>query len=162
MEGADWAALVVGVASLGVSAAALIIAVFAIKASDRNSSASTLVTLNDGFRQGWARFRDTEDEQQRYCELSELLNHFEIACAIYVQQSIHGTAREILGEYLCHTLAILVDDEEAKQWARAMVGADAESTFKYISKFEDLMRKSRRAPDEPLITRSRRADWRGV
>lgn len=146
----DMAALLISGASLVAAIVALVVARDAIRKSDRNTSAAMLVTLYEAFRQGWARFQaETDPERSRY-EMAELMNTFEIACAIHHEQSIHGVSREILEEYLRDTLRKFADDEDAAGCIRAM--RDGPSTFKYLALFLHGQRRYERIAREPLIT----------
>lgn len=146
-----WATLVLSGASLVVALAALLVAWLAISRSDRNTSGATLVTLYESFRQGWARFQNETDDpiRSRY-EMAELMNTFEIACAIHQGRSIHGHSRSILEEYLCDMLAKFAGDDGAAACIRSMV--DGPSTFKYVAMFHAEMARSGRLDVAPLIT----------
>ena len=76
--------------SLAVAVIALCLSWYAITRANRSTSAATLVTLNEGFRQAWERFFQAQGAQQD-AELAELLNLFEIACAIYLEGSLSAT-----------------------------------------------------------------------
>lgn len=147
-ESSDIPALIVSGASFFASLAALSVAWVAIGRSDRNASAATLVTVYQGFRDGWTRYGKAEPEDRRY-EMAELMNVFEIACAIHQDRAIHGVSREILEEYLCHTLSIFSEDEDARREVHAM--KDAASTFKYVAMFEKQMRRPGRISGDPLL-----------
>ncbi|MBW4092605.1 MAG: hypothetical protein HIU82_16080 [Proteobacteria bacterium] len=123
----------VAIISAGVSLIALAVAVVSIRKSDRNSSAATLVALNEGFQQAWHRFLSAEDEPERQYEFSELMNLLEIGCAIYLEGSLSGVSRELAEEYLGNTLSLL----ETNQDARSRIGPMRHSptTFKYIRQF---------------------------
>lgn len=146
----DLTALLISGASLVVSVIALFVAYVAVQRSDRNSSAAMLVTLYEAFRQGWARFQaETDPDRSRY-EMAELMNTFEIACAIHYERSIHGASREILEEYLRDTLTKFAEDEDAARCIRAM--RDGPSTFKFLALFQQGQRRTGQLANEPLIT----------
>src|ERR1700678_863994 len=66
-------AFVVALASLALSVVSIIVAWYAISRSNKTSSAATLVTLYEGFRQAWQRFLDAKDDDKgRQYQLSEL------------------------------------------------------------------------------------------
>lgn len=148
----DWASLIAGLASLGVALVALFIAIAAMKRSDRNASGATLVTLYESFREGWQRFQNEEDHDRCRYEMADLMNTFEIACAIYLDGSIHGHSRELLEEYLCDTLSKFAADEGAVECIRAMI--DGPSTFKFLALFYDEMRRVGRIHPDPLVVRT--------
>jgi hypothetical protein len=148
----DWATLILSAASLIVAFVALLVAVVAMKRSDRNASGATLVTLYEAFRQGWARFQSEGDAERSRYEMAELMNTFEIACAIHQDRSIHGHSRELLEEYLCDTLSKFANDTEAVGCIRAMM--DGPTTFKFLARFYDEMSRSGRVPTDPLVIRT--------
>ena len=123
----------IAVVSSAISLIALAVAVVAIRKSDRNSSAATLVTLNDGFRQAWHRFLPTTEEEERQYEFSELMNLLEIGCAIYLEGSLSGVSRELAEEYFGNTLSLLEAHPEARSRIETM--RHSPTTFKYIRKF---------------------------
>lgn len=126
----DWLAL----ASLLVAAAALGVAVYAIVRANATASAATLVTLNEGFRQGWVRCLspDLSDDLLDY-ELAELLNLFEIACAIYLDRSLSGNSRGLAAEYLKSALSLLTGQQPLN--AKALRLLQDKTTFIFIKKF---------------------------
>jgi len=128
-EASDWIAL----ASGAISFIALGIAIYAVRKGNRNSSAATLVTLNDGFRQAWLRFLNAKDEQTMQAEFSELMNLIEIACAIYLEKSLSGVSRELAREYLEGILNLIKSNADARSRIEAM--RHSPTTFKYIRKF---------------------------
>ena len=121
------------VLSVAVSLIALTVAIVAIRKSDRNTSAATLVTLNEGFRQGWHRFLPAKDEAERQHEFSELMNLLEIGCAIYMEGSLSGVSRELAEEYLGNVLSLLEANQEARTRIEEM--RQSATTFKYIRQF---------------------------
>jgi hypothetical protein len=126
---ADW----VAAASLAVSLVALVVATYAIFKSNRNSSVSTLVTLNEAFRQAWERFFFATDEKQRYRQFCELMNLLEIGCGIQVESSLSGVSKKIMRTYLNDVLALLIDNEYTKTHVPAMVHAP--DTFNNMKTF---------------------------
>ena len=81
----------IAAASLGVAAVALAMSIYAIIRSNKTTSAATLVTLNEGFRQAWERCLQPQiDEATSNYNLAELLNLLEITSAIYLEKSISG------------------------------------------------------------------------
>jgi hypothetical protein len=129
---AVWA-FAVAFASLLVSAISILVACYAIRRSNRNSSAATLVTLYEGFRQAWQRFLDAEDDSERQYQLSELMNLAELACAIHSERSFVGGSRELVQDYLQRSLSLLVDNENVRRQVPAMFHSP--ETFKYIRRF---------------------------
>ena len=122
-----------------ISLSALAVAVFAIRKGNRNSSAATLVTLNDSFRQAWLRFLTAKDDASRQYEFAELLNVMEIACAIYLEKSLAGKSRKLAEEYISHILKLLENDPEKRE--RLVCLINAPTTFEHIRKFREKMRR---------------------
>lgn len=129
-------ALVVALASLSVSVVSIFVAWYAICRSNKNSSAATLVTLYEGFRQAWQRFLDAkDDDKERQYQLSELMNLAELACAIHSERSFVGVSRELVEDYLQSSLSLLVNNEDVRNRIPAMFRSP--DTFKYIRRFLD-------------------------
>ena len=123
---------VIASASLIVATGALIVAWYAIRRANKTTSAATMVTLNEGFRSAWARFFSAEGEQQ-ITELAELLNLFEIACAIRLEGSLSGNSARLISEYLDNALGALASND----YARAQVNPLLQNanTFVFIKRF---------------------------
>jgi hypothetical protein len=130
----------VAAASLGTSIAALVVSNTALKNSDQNSSGATFVSLYDGLRQGWIAVRKAEPGDDQDYQFSELMNSFEIASAIYVERAIHGAFKEMLGEYLCHTLTEIGANDYARD--RISKTRDSANTYKNIRAFQVQMKKA--------------------
>lgn len=128
MSTSDW----IAIASLAVATAALAVSWFAIGRANKTTSAASLVALNEGFRQALGRFLSAEGEAQAY-ELAELLNLFELACAIYLEKSLTGNSRKLMFEYINNVLQVLVKNE----YTNTQVGPllQSESTFIFIRRF---------------------------
>ncbi|WP_156964691.1 hypothetical protein [Methylocapsa aurea] len=112
---------------------ALVVALFAIRKGNRNSSAATMVTLNEAFRQAWRRFLSAGEEAERQHEFAELMNLLEIGCAIYLEGSLSGVSRELTEEYLGNTLSLLESNDDARK--RIELLRHSSTTFKYIRRF---------------------------
>ena len=146
----DCASLATSIGSLAVALIALRVAHVALHRSDRNASAATLVTLNDGFRQGWKRFIDANNPDTKDYEFAELMNLFEIACAIHLDDSVHGASKELLEDYLCRTLSLIGENDYAK--ARLIALRETHNTFKFLAAFLHAMHRMGKAhPIEGLI-----------
>jgi hypothetical protein len=125
--------------SLGVAFAALCVSWYAIRRANRNTSAATLVVLNEGFREAWKRFFHA-NEGELEAELAELLNLFEIACAICLEGSLSGNSSKLMNEYLNMTLRMFVKHEYAREHIESLL--QTERTFIYIKRFLRERRKS--------------------
>jgi hypothetical protein len=123
----------IAIASWAVSLIALAVALFAIRKGNRNSSAATLVTLNEACRQAWHRFLSANGEEERQYEFSELMNLLEIGSAIYLEGSLAGVSRELIEEYLGNALSLLESNQDAR--ARIERMRHSPTTFKYICRF---------------------------
>jgi hypothetical protein len=128
-------------ASLFVAFVALAVACYAILRANKTTSAATLVSLNEGFRSAWGRFF-TAKEEQKTAELAELLNLFEIACAIRLEGSVSGNSAELLREYLDNVLRLLTGNSYICQQVGPLL--QNEATFIFIRKF---LKDSRSRPD---------------
>lgn len=128
------ASLVVASASLGVS-------YYAIRKSDINASAAMLVTLSEAFRSAWDRVLEAiktnrenpSTEDTRYKAFSELLNIFEVACAIINERSIAGFSKRMIHQYLVESLGLIVVNDYAKGQIPKML--TDETTFEHIKAF---------------------------
>jgi hypothetical protein len=117
--------------ALVIGLLALWLAAYAVRRSNENSSAATLVTLYDGLRQAWQRFLSEPNDGRRQFELSELMNLFELTCA--TEGSFVNPSKELLENYLESSLRALLSNAEARARIPAML--DSPDTFKYISHF---------------------------
>jgi hypothetical protein len=95
-----------------------------------------MVTLNDGFRQGWQRVFSPDANKDH--EFSELLNLLEIACGIHKEKSLVGVSRELSREYIEHVILLPEGNEDARRRMEAAIHTP--TTFKYISWFRTDMR----------------------
>jgi len=128
-------------ASLLIASVALVVACYAVSRANRTTSAATLVTLNEGFRSAWGRFFSAKDEQKT-AELAELLNLFEIACAIRQEGSVSGNSAELLREYLDNVLRLLTSNAYICQQVGPLL--QNEATFVFVRRF---LKESRSRPE---------------
>ncbi len=119
-------------ASLLVGIVAFILAFYAILRANKTSSAATMVALNEGFRAAWARFLGAKPTEQEN-ELAELLNLFEIACAIRVEGSLSGNSAILISEYLDNVLRLLISNDYTKAHTLPLI--QDETTFLFIKKY---------------------------
>jgi hypothetical protein len=132
LQTADWIAVVSGAASLVVAVSALAVAIFAIYRGNRNTSAATVVTLNVAFRDAWERFLKASDDDKEF-HFAELMNLFEIACAIYQENSLAGVSGDLMKKYLQDILGVLVKSPYAdEQIPKLLTGS---TTFLEVKKF---------------------------
>lgn len=127
--------LVVGVVALFVAAVSLIVAVYAIRKGNRNSSVATMLTISEAARGAWKRFLSAKDNDTRSYELAELMNLLEVACAMVNERSIAGASEELLRELLRQELDLIDNDDYAKREIATMLSAP--HTFEEIRKFKE-------------------------
>lgn len=123
----------IALVSLGVALAALWVSYLAIIRGNKNGSASSLIALNEGFRQGWERFLTAEGDDARRHQFADLMNLLEIACALEFDKALAGKPREILTEYLSEVFDILNGNEEAKELIGGLIGAP--NNMKYVQQY---------------------------
>jgi len=128
--------LYVAEAGFALSVAGIVIAVIALLRGNKNSSASLMVTLHDGFRQAWVRYLDAPEARKSF-EFHELINLIEVAAATYREKSLVGASREMIEEYICGILRIIASNDDAVAQIHRM--RHSPSTFKYIDRFVDVM-----------------------
>ncbi|WP_263351786.1 hypothetical protein [Acidicapsa acidisoli] len=144
MQTADWIAawsFVVAVLSLIAALLSVYFAIRAIRKSDKNSSVATLVTLNEAFREAWQRLississteQNPASQDNRFADLSELMNLIEIACAIQNEQTLSGVSTELMKTYLDNILDHIVKDSYTRGEIPKMLTDP--STFEHIKKF---------------------------
>ena len=119
----------IAAASLVVAAAALGISIYAIARANKTTSAATLVTLNEGFRQAFERYLGSPSLEN----LAELLNLLEIACAIYLERSVAGNSRILLGEYIKSVVSILAGNQIVGGQAASLL--QSRNTFAFVKRF---------------------------
>jgi hypothetical protein len=117
---------------LALTALGVWFAGWGIRRSNKNSSAATLVALNEGLRQGWDRFLHDDPGKQDH-HFADLLNIFEIACSLWCKRVFIGASREILRDYLDQAFALFKEDEYAISQLRELI--THRTTFKYIRKY---------------------------
>jgi hypothetical protein len=118
--------------SLGLASVALGVSWYAIRRANRTTSAATLVVLNEGFREAWKRFFQANSDQLE-TELAELLNLFEIACAICLEGSLSGNSADLMNEYLNMALRMFVKHEYSREHIEGLL--QTERTFIFIKRF---------------------------
>jgi hypothetical protein len=131
----DWIALISGVSSFTVGAAALIVAIYAIRRGNKNTSAATLVALNVAFRDSWEKFLQAKEDDLdiKAFHFAELMNLFELACAVYREKSLAGNSRDLVRKYMEEILGKLVKSPYAD--ARIPDLLTGETTFIHIKEF---------------------------
>lgn len=129
MSFADKIALV----SFLVSLVALAVSIFAIIRANNTTSGSTIVSLNEAFRQAWDRYFNPKTPEQKPYELAELMNLLEIACAVYDEWSLSGNARELVFDYLQRNLSLLIGHKEINAEIERLL--QDKETFLFIRKF---------------------------
>lgn len=120
------------VSSLAVAAVALVIAAVALRNSDRNSSAATLLAIMEAFRQGWERFEEPDPVKRNY-HFHSLMNLFEVGCAIHQDRSVHGASKSLLEDYMLATLTMIAKDLGARAEITRM--RNSPDVFEYLKRF---------------------------
>lgn len=119
--------------SLLIALVAFVVSLVALHRSDRTSSAGTLVSVYDSISSAWARFLVAEGDAKQNFELAELLNRLEVACAMSLGGGIHGTAKELMDDYVENSLIEIAADGSALQAIHRL--RHRSTTFKYIVRF---------------------------
>lgn len=101
-------------ATLIVSVAAFAVALYAIWRANNTASASTYVALNEALREAWSRFFKAQKEEKE-AALADLLNLFEIACAIRLEGSLSGNSGILISQYLNDILRKLVTNPYTRE-----------------------------------------------
>jgi hypothetical protein len=129
-----------GLSALVVSIVALMVACYAVWRGNRNSSAATMLSLNEGFRQGWVRFLGATSSESKNYELAELMNILEVAAAIQLEGSLAGVSGKLAEEYLCAVLSLLEAHDDAR--TRIKLLRQSAGTFEYLLQFLAQARRS--------------------
>lgn len=87
-------------AGITVAAVGLFFTWHGIRRGNHNSSAASLIAINEAWRQGWERYLSAVDEPAKHQQFAELLNIIEISCALQVRKVFTGVSRELLTAYL--------------------------------------------------------------
>jgi hypothetical protein len=127
--------LVVGIVALFVAAVSLVVAVYAIRKGNRNSSVATLVTITEAAREAWKRFLNAENDNDRGYELAELMNILEVGCAMVNERSLAGVSKDLLKELFKQELAHIDGNEYARGQIKTMMSEP--HTFEQISRFKE-------------------------
>lgn len=132
----------IALASLVVACVAFCVSLLALKRSDNNASAQTIIALTLGFRSSWKEFLEAKEERAKDFEFAELCNLLEVACATYLDRAVHGKSRKILRDYLVSVLGLMAADENVRQ--RITPLRERPDVFEFVKKFAIEMRKSGR------------------
>jgi hypothetical protein len=133
LNASDW----IAIASAAIALIALVVAIYAIRRGNLNASVATLVTLNDGFRQGWQRVFSAGADRDH--EFAELLNLLEIGCGIHKEKSLVGVSRELSREYIEQVILLMEEDDDSRRQIEKAINTP--KTFKYIAWFRQNMRR---------------------
>lgn len=112
-------------------------AFYAVYRGNRNTSVSTLATLNVAFRDAWDRF--IHDEQRKAFHFGELMNLFEIGCAICKEKSLIGVSRSLIEEYMKEALSLLTKNPYAVEKVPGLL--TGKDTFSHIKAFMEEQRR---------------------
>jgi hypothetical protein len=110
----------------------LLVAIFQLRASRRGASATTVIALNESFRQAWLHYSQVSDEGRQHA-FADIMNLLEIACAIEEDKLLVAKGGKLLEDYLCHVLILIQQSEDARQRIERMFVTDR--TFDHIINF---------------------------
>ena len=126
------AGLVIAVVGAVLTVFGLGIAVWTLRRGNKNASAAMVLTINENFRQAWARVLGSTGKTRAF-ELHELLNLIETVCAIHQERSLTGVSRKLVETYLCEILRIIGKDLEVRRAIANM--RNAPTTFEHLRAF---------------------------
>lgn len=106
---------------------------YGVYRGNRNSSAASLIDLNEAWRQAWERYLSAEGEEAKQYQFAELLNILEISCALKIKRVFTGISRELLTEYLDSSLTLLNGNNDAKYRMGNLT--QCPNTFKYVARY---------------------------
>lgn len=113
---------------------ALFIAIRQLQLGRRASSAASVVTINEAFRQAWGRFMDMKaDDPRRFGAFCDVTNLVESACALHEDQVFTSRSGKLLERYLIAILRVIQGDPAARQWVAGMLHDD--HTFEHMRRF---------------------------
>lgn len=99
-----------------VALAALAVALYAVYRGNRNTSAATAAALVVAFRDAWDRYlHDGNDPTRKEFHFAELMNLFEICCAICRENSLIGVSHRLMVSYLRDAWKALEKDPYASE-----------------------------------------------
>jgi hypothetical protein len=122
----------IALASLVISLVALVISAIALRRSDKNSSASLLLTLSSTISSAWQAVFAADSQSKPYA-VGELMNVFEMGCAIDLQGSLTGPSGDLVTQFLKENLTLLLENEEMSALARSLL--KNKGTFSNIDRF---------------------------
>jgi len=140
----------IALASGIVSVIALVVAVYAIRKGNKNSSVATLISLSESCRAAWNRFLSAPNNDDRAYELAELMNTLEIAAAIVNEDSLAGVSKTLLRAYLEQVITLLKNNAFASEQIEHMLSEP--KTFESIQRFY-------RAPQDAVPSVTRPKGW---
>jgi hypothetical protein len=108
-------AAVATVIGLPVTVAMVFYAARQLSLTRKATSAATVVTLNDSFRECWIAYLNAADDGQRRFNFAELTNALELACATFRDKILYGASRKILEHYLVGVFLIIESNAEARK-----------------------------------------------
>jgi len=103
-----WATLL----ALGFNAVALFLTARQLWAGRRGASASSVIALNESFRQSWLLFNRATTEFEKQYAFSDVMNLIEIACAIFEDKLFVGKSGKLLEDYLCHVFILIQETDD--------------------------------------------------
>ena len=102
--------------------AGLVVALWQLLAARRAASATTVVALNESFRQAWLHYvgvSDEDDEAKQYA-FSDIMNLLELASAIDEDKLFVAKGGVLHRDYLLHVLKLIEQSDEARERMQKM------------------------------------------
>lgn len=119
--------------ALILNVVAIAFAVIQLKAGQRASSAASLISLHESFRQAWLQFTRASNNLEEQHAFADIMNLLEIACASFGDKSFSGKSGSVLESYLCHIFSLIGQSKEAADRLDGMFTTD--KTFQNIVLF---------------------------
>ncbi len=91
----------------------------------------------EAFREAWERFDDPDATKRNY-HFHNLMNLFEVGCAIHQDRSVHGASKQLLEDYMRDTLTMIARNAGARAEIARM--RNNPHVFEYLKRFLMAMR----------------------
>ena len=122
-----------------IGGCAFVIAVYTALRANSNQSAANFLTLSEALRDNVARYGAAQLDNDRFAEMSNLINLLETSSAAYLDHAIHGRSKELLRKLLCDILVFILERDELRRFMASLMTTPA--TFRNIGHFIELMRR---------------------
>lgn len=98
-----------------------------------SSSAAAWVSISSDFRSEWLLFGQAENEVFKQFHFAELMNIFEITCAMFEKGAWRGVTKELVQAYVVDTLVRIKNSPDASERITQMI--DNPESLKYVRAF---------------------------